>query len=205
MSTPSTAVTVTCPGCGQRVTLEEGTACPHCGAGVWAQVLEARMARLNEITAALRQPAPRPGGSTINGWGTTLLDYQPAGDGTWHATKWFTAAGLPLVPLKGLRIRPVRREGHNQNMRLTYEVIEEGRCVPGRVLRTYAWALSALVPLLVFFFWGSLVKSLFGTGPLAFFVGLALFIWAIVVLARIHNSDRAYKAAAQAQPASPAA
>jgi hypothetical protein len=197
MPTPSTAVTVTCPSCGQGVTVETSTTCPRCGASLFSQVLDAHTARLREVTATLNQ-RPRSGGSTINGWGTTLLDYQPAGDRTWHATKWFTVAGLPLVPLQGLRVRPVRREGHSANLRLLYDVLEQGKPVPGRVLRTYAWALSAVVPLLVFFFWGSLVKSLFGTGPLAFFVGVALFAWAIVVLVRIHNSDKAFKAATQA-------
>jgi len=192
------AVTLTCPHCKEIIT-PEGAVCPRCGGSIAAELFAARAETLRQITAKLRE-TPRPGGRTINGWGTTLLDYQPAGDGSWNATRWFTVAGLPLVPLKGLRIRPIRREGHNQNLRLLYDVIEEGKPVPARVLRMYGWALAAVVPLLVFFFWGSLVKRLFGTGPLAFFVGVALFIWAIVVLVRIHNGDKAFKAAGQARP-----
>lgn len=193
-----TAVTLTCPQCKEIVTTE-GTVCPRCGGSIAAELFAARAEALSRITARMRE-TPRPGGTSINGWGTTLLDYLPAGDGTWHATRWFTVGGLPLVPLRAMHIRPIRREGHNYHMRLLYDVIAESKPSTARVLRTYGWALSAVVPLLVFFFWGSLVKSLFGTGPLAFFVGLALFAWAIFVLIRIHNSDKAFKAAAQAQP-----
>ncbi|HET7464616.1 MAG TPA: hypothetical protein VFJ82_25465, partial [Longimicrobium sp.] len=105
---------------------------------------------------------------------------------------------LPLVPLKGLRVRPIRREGHNQNMRLLYDVMEEGKPRADRVLRTYGWVLAAILPIVAYLAWGKALERAIG-GPKAFGVGVALFVWLVVVLVRIHNGDKAFKAAGQAQ------
>jgi hypothetical protein len=191
------AVTLTCPSCKQIVTTESAV-CPRCGGSVAAELFAARAEALGALTRQMSERnarRPRSGGSTVNGWGTTLLDYQPRGDGTWNAVRWFTVAALPLVPLRGVHLRPIRREGHNMHERLLYDVIDETKPYAASVLRTYGWALAGLVPVLLFFFWGSMVKRLFGTGPLAFFVGLALIAWAIVVMVRIHNSHKAFRTA----------
>lgn len=195
------AVTLTCPHCKQIVTTES-TACPNCGGSVAAELFAARAEALSAITARMRQQTPpRSGGTSVNGWGTSLLGYTPRGDGTWDAVKWFTIAGLPIVPLKGLHIRPIRREGHNMHERLLYDVIEESKPEAGRVLRMYGLGLAAVVPALTFFLWGSMVKRLFGTGGLAFFIGLGLIAWGIFMLMLIHNSHKAFRRETEA-PAS---
>ncbi|HET7232164.1 MAG TPA: hypothetical protein VFJ16_19310 [Longimicrobium sp.] len=185
------SITITCPGCARSVRTE-GPSCPECGTNVAAQLIQAHADAIRQ-TAEQWNRRPRHGGTTVNGWGTTLLDYQPRGDGTWNATRWFTLAYIPLVPLKGVRLRPVRREGHNARQTLVYDVLEEARPPIGSVFRVIGLLLAGAAPPLLFFFWGSMVKRLFGTGPLAFFVGLALIAWAGFILMRIHNEHRAFR------------
>jgi len=189
------AVTITCPACGRSSTLENSQVCPHCNANVGVQVVEAHLAALRQITARMNAPRPRSGGGTVNGWGTTLLGYQARGDGTWDATKWFTVAAIPLVPLRALHVRPVSREHNGARERLLYDVLDEGRPEPRRVLRTLATLVLAAGPGLTYFFWTGMREALFGKRALAFFVGLGLLAWFGAVMLRIHNSDKAFKAA----------
>ena len=100
---------VTCPGCAQRVIPAQGLVCPSCGASVAEAVFAGHAERMRAITAKINN-IPAPGPTSVNGWGTMLLDYRPRGDGTWDATRWFTIAGLPLIPLKRQRVRPIRSE-----------------------------------------------------------------------------------------------
>jgi hypothetical protein len=188
-------VTITCPGCGERVSTD-GTVCPRCGASVFSEVLEARTAAIRELAA--RVP-PRSGGGTVNGSGTTLLDYRPRGDGTWDAVKWLTFAWMPLVPLRALHIRPVRREARIMGQDYVYEVLDEGKPPLARVLLLYLLELSAIVPLIYAFTHMDEVNRAVGSSGRGFFVTLATIAWFVFVTLRFVNADRAYKTAVSAE------
>jgi hypothetical protein len=194
-------ITITCPGCGERVVAVEGLVCPRCGASVAAQVFEAQAAQLAAITARARAiRPPKSGGGTVNGSGTTLLHYRPRGDGTWDALKWFTFAWLPIVPLRSLHIRPVRREQKIAGETYHYEVLEEGKPAPGPVLRVYGMALAAVVPALFAFLRMDTVNRLVGD-KWGMLVTLATLVWGVFVMTRFVNADKAFKATAEAAPA----
>jgi len=185
-------LTVTCPSCSQSVTTD-GPNCPRCGANIVAQRIEAATAAMAALHQQFRERTAKPGGSSVNGWGTMLLGHYPRGDGTWDVTRWFTVAGLPIVPLRGLHIRPIRREGHNARERLLFDVLGEGRPSGRRVLRTYGWLAAGALPILVYSLWSSMRERLFGDGPLAFSLALPLAAWAMYALYRIHDSHNAFR------------
>lgn len=187
-------VTITCPACGERVTTG-GTVCPRCGASIFNEVLEARTAAIRELAA--RMP-PRSGGATVNGSGTTLLDYRPRGDGTWDAVKWLTFAWMPLVPLRALHIRPVRREARIMGQDYLYEVLGEGKPPLARVLLLYLLELSAIVPMIYAFSHMDEVNRAVGSSGRGFFVTLATIAWFVFVTMRFVNADKAYRAAVPA-------
>jgi len=193
------SVTITCPACGERVTTD-GTACPRCGASVFNEVLEARTAAIREVTARVPQ-RPRSGGTAVNGSGTTLLDYRPRGDGTWDAVKWFTFAWMPLVPLKALHIRPVRREARIMGQDYLYEVLDEGRPPLARVLLLYLLELIAVVPMIYAFTHMDEVNRAVGSSGRGFFVTLATIAWFVFVTMRYINADKAYKESVRADVA----
>lgn len=195
-------ITITCPACGERVAAAEGLVCPRCGASVAAQTFEAQAAQLAAITARMRTAArpPRSGGGTVNGSGTTLLHYRPRGDGTWDALKWLTLAWLPLVPLRSLHIRPVRREQKIAGETYHYEVLEEGKPALGPVLQVYGMALAAWLPVLFAFLRMDTVNRLVGD-KWGMLVTLAALVWAVFVMTRFVNADKAFKATAEAAPA----
>lgn len=191
------AIIVTCPGCAQRVTPAQGLVCPGCGASVAAELFAAQAEKLAAITARFNN-RPRRGPTTVNGWGTTLLDYRPRGDGTWNATRWFTIAHLPIVPLRWQRVRPVKREALIAGERYQYEMLEEGKPDPKRVLWVYALAVAAVGPPLFFFLNLDLMRQVVGPGGFGLFVGACTIVWAGFLATRIHNGDRAYKQAEKA-------
>jgi hypothetical protein len=190
------SVTITCPACGEHVTTD-GTACPRCGASVLNEVFAAQTAAIRELTARVQQP-PKSGGATVNGSGTTLLDYRPRGDGTWDAVKWFTFAWMPLVPLKALHIRPVRREARIMGQDYVYEVLDEGRPPLARVLLLYLLEITAIVPMVYAFTHMDEVNRAVGSSGRGFFVTLATIAWYVFVTMRFINADRAYKESVRA-------
>jgi len=190
------SVTITCPVCAERVTTD-GTVCTRCGASVFNEVLEARTAAIRELTTRVQQ-RPKGGGVTVNGSGTTLLDYRPRGDGTWDAVKWFTFAWMPLVPLKALHIRPVRREARTMGRDYVYEVLDEGRPPLARVLLLYLLELSAIAPMIYAFTHMDEVNRAVGSSGRGFFVTLATIAWYVFVTMRFINADKAYKASVRA-------
>lgn len=190
-------IEVVCPACRQRVNAS-GIVCPRCGASVASEVFAARAEAIRQIAARAPKAPPRSGGSTVNGWGTTLLDYRPRGDGTWDAIKFFTAAWLPIVPLRGLRIRPASLDVGIVTRTYNYEVIEEGAPPLGRVLWIYLLEVAGLVPLIYAFTHMDEVNRMVGSSGRGFFVTLAALVWFGFVMTRFVNADRAYKRAAGA-------
>lgn len=150
--------------------------------------------RVRQITAKINN-IPAPGPTSVNGWGSMLLDYRPRGDGTWDATKWFTIAGFPLVPLKRQRVRPIQTEQLISGQRYRYERLEEGKPDLKRVLIVYAMAIIAVFPPAFFFIKMDLMRRIVGPGMFGLFVGVVLLAWGGWMLMRIHNGDRAFKQA----------
>lgn len=185
---------VTCPGCAQRVIPAQGLVCPSCGTSVAEAVFAGHAERIRAITAQINN-IPAPGPTSVNGWGTMLLDYRSRGDGTWDATKWFTVAGLPLIPLKRQRVRPVTSEAMISGERYRYERLEEGPPDLKRVLTVYTMVLIGAVPAAFFFIRMDLMRRIVGPGMFGLFVGVVLLAWGGWMLMRIHNGDRAYKQA----------
>lgn len=189
-------IEVVCPACRQRVT-PDGIVCPRCGASVAGEVFAARAEALRRLTERAARP-PRGGGSTVNGTGTTLLDYRPRGDGTWDAVKWVTFAWFPLVPLRAMHIRPLRREARIAGQEYHYELLGEGKPPPARVLWLYVLAIAGTVPMILAFLRMDDVNRLVGSGK-GFFVTLASIVWFAFVMLRFVNADKAYKAAAASE------
>lgn len=189
-------VTVVCPAC-QAVNPEAGvnSNCAACAEPLAAAVLQHTLddlKRLNERMAEMTAPSFK----SFNGFGTTLLDYREAGDGTWEATRWVIAAALPLVPLAAYRIRPKRQEARYGQMSTYFEILGRVPLTPARVLRVYALVAVGLAPVLLGFLNSSWVNRTLG-GPLAALAMLASVAWAVYfVFFRVKNDSKAYKSQA---------
>ena len=183
--------TVTCLSCATPNNADADT-CARCGEPLAAAKVQQATERLRALTARIeRQSAPSF--STINGFGTTLLDYRPRGDGTYDTVRWVVAAMVPLVPLGGYVIRPVAQENSYGRQTSTFSVVGRAPLEPMRVVRTYLLVFVGLFPVV----WGFLntrtVNRVFGSGP-AFFVMLVAIAWAIYfVFVKVKNEGDAYK------------
>ncbi|HYH78606.1 MAG TPA: hypothetical protein VEX86_02390 [Longimicrobium sp.] len=196
--------TVTCPSCAERVIAAPGLLCPRCGASVASEAFAAQAAELEATLARARAiRPPRSGGGTVNGWGTTLLHYRPRVDGTWDATKWFTIVFLPIVPLRGVHLRPVRQEQHIAGQTYHYEVLAEGKPEPREVLWAYGMALIGIIPALFAFMQMKLVTRTVGDG-LGMLFTLSTLVWLGYVMTRFVNADKAFRATAEPAAATPA-
>jgi hypothetical protein len=194
MSTSTTAVTVNCPAC-QTLNPDAGvnSQCSACGEPLAAAVLQHsidQLKKLNERMAEINAPSFK----SFNGFGTTLLDYRRLADGTWEATRWVIALGLPLVPLASYRIHPKRQENSYGRMESYFEILGRATLSPLRILRVYALAVAGLAPIIL----GSLnsrwVNHTLG-GPLAALAMVASIVWAAyVIFFLIKNDSKAYKA-----------
>jgi hypothetical protein len=188
--------TVTCPAC-QTVNenAEANSACRSCGRPLAAALLEQSIADLRQLTEkASRMAAPRKTFYTFNGFGTTLLDYRPAGgDGTYEATRWVTAMFVPLVPLADYVVRPREEERSYGRESYRFEVVERKGLSWGRVVRTYLLAsVGVAVPAL--YFWnGKAVERAIGPYPAVGLALVAIVFGGYVIFYRIKNEHTAYK------------
>src|ERR1044071_8223811 len=92
-------VTVNCPACQTvNVDADVNTMCPTSGEPVGVAVFQHSVDEIKKLTERMKELSA-PSFNTFNGFGTTLLDYQERGDGTWEATRWVVGAMFPLVPL----------------------------------------------------------------------------------------------------------
>ena len=139
--------TVTCPACKSVNGADEAT-CARCGESLAAAKLEqsiAELRALNERTQHLRRPASSF--NSINGFGTTLLDYRPRGDGTWEAVRWVIVMSIPLVPLGAYVIEPHRQEHAYGRQTSTFSVVDRVPLTAQRIVRTYLLVVIGLLPL----------------------------------------------------------
>jgi hypothetical protein len=192
-STASKTVTVNCPAC-QTVNPDAGvnSKCSACGEPLAGAVLQHSIDELKRINARMAE-ASAPSFKSFNGFGTTLLDYRDLKDGTWEATRWAVAAGLPVVPLATYRIRPKRQQNGYGRMESHFEITGRVPLSPLRVLRVHALAVAGLAPIVLGSLNSSWVNRTLG-GPLAALAMLASVVWAVyVIFFLIKNDSKAYK------------
>ena len=186
--------TVTCPAC-KSVNGADEAACARCGESLAAAKLEQSIAELRALNERTQHLRDRPVSSfnSINGFGTTLLDYRPRGDGTWEAMRWVIAMAIPLVPLGAYVIEPHRQEHGYGRQTSTFSVVDRVPLTAQRIVRTYLLVVVGLAPLVLGWMNSRWVNHTLGGGK-AFFAMLATFVWAAyVILVRIKNDGPAYK------------
>jgi hypothetical protein len=186
--------TIACKAC-QSVNDYEAESCARCGESLALPRVEAIAADMRAITARLehQQAVHAKGFSSINGFGTMLLDYRPHGDGTWQAVRWVTAGGIPLVPLGGYVIQPFHEEFTYGRHTASFSIVDRVPLSAQRIVRTYLLLAAGVLPLLLGALNSRWVNRTLGEGP-AFFAMLACIAWAgYVVYARIPNAGKVYK------------
>lgn len=187
--------TIACPAC-KSVNDGEAQVCAHCGESLF-------VARIAQATAAIRATGARfdhqramasgSGFSSINGFGTMLLDHRPRGDGIWDGVRWVTAAGIPLVPLGGYVIQPLYQEHSHGSHTTSFTVLDRFPLTVQRVARTYLLVLIGLLPLVLGWMNSGWVNRTLGGGR-AFFAMLACVFWAgYIVYFRVKNDGNVYK------------
>jgi hypothetical protein len=201
MSTSASTVNVNCPAC-RAVNPDAGmdSKCSSCGEPLAAAVMEHTIDQFKRAGERLAE-AGAPSFRSFNGFGTTLLDYRPLADGTWEATRWVIAAGLPLVPLASYQIRPKRQENSYGRMESYFDILGRTTLSPAKVLRVYALAVAGLAPVVLGFMNSSridrTIKSALGAkygGIVAALAMVASVVWAAyVIFFLIKNDSKPYK------------
>jgi hypothetical protein len=187
--------TVVCPACKSVNGADEAT-CARCGESLAAARLEQSIAELRALNARTQHLVAQPVSSftSINGFGTTLLDYRPRGDGSWEAVRWVIAMAIPLVPLGGYVIQPHRQEYGYGRQTSSFTVVDRVPLTAQRIVRTYLLVIVGLLPLVLLWMNSRWVNHTLGGGK-AFLVGIATFVWAVyIIFVRIKNDGPAYKA-----------
>jgi hypothetical protein len=186
--------TVACLACKAVNNADEET-CGKCGASLAAARLEQSIAGLRALNERTRHLAdkPRAAFTSINGFGTTLLDYRPRGDGTWEAVRWVIAMSIPLVPLGAYAIEPHKQEHTYGRQTATFSIVDRVPLTAQRIVRTYLLVVIGLAPLVLGWMNSRWVNHTLGGGK-AFFAMLAMFAWAVyIIFVRIKNDGAAYK------------
>lgn len=185
--------TISCPACNAVNNTDESN-CTNCGASLAAAKLEQSINALKATTDKLRElTAPRKSFYSINGCGTTLLDYRALADGTYAATRWVIVFGLPIVPLSGYVIEPTSQEVQAGQQTSKFSILDKTPLSLTRVLRTYLLAAIGVLPVLLGALNTSWVNRTLG-GSLAFLAMITSFVWLIyIVFLRLKNEGKAYK------------
>ncbi len=187
--------TIACPAC-KAVNDPQAQACARCGEPLAMAKLEAAVAGLRDTTARVNhQMAVASGGGfrSINGFGTTLIDYRPRGDGSWEADRWATAAGVPLVPLGGYVIQPHHAEHGYGRHTHSFSVLERIPLSVTRILRIYALVVAGLLPLVLGWMNAGWLNRTLGGGK-AFLLMLVCVVFAgYMVFVRTRNDGAAYR------------
>jgi hypothetical protein len=184
--------TVNCPKC-DFVNADTNSTCAQCGEPLAAALLQGDLDELKKLTERM-QELTAPSFKSFNGCGTTLLDYREMPGGTWEATRWVIALGLPVVPLATYVIRPARQESSYGQQSSYFNILSKSNLSAARVLRVYALVLVGLFPIV----WGSLNNSLVNHtlgGGYAALAMLASVAWGgYIIFWKLKNDSKAYKA-----------
>lgn len=187
--------TVACPSCNfvnAGVTAE--SKCTQCGESLAAALFQQSVDELKRFTENLpKLNKPPKSFYSINGFGTTLLDYRQLPDGTYEATRWVVALFLPLVPLATYIIEPTTQERSYGRETSKFSILGKSRLAPVRVARTYLLAIVGLLPIVL----GSLNSSAINralSGLMAFGLMILCFLWAVyIIFFKIKNEGKAYR------------
>lgn len=172
--------TVVCPTCTTASAIDHAS-CPRCGEPLAGARLEQAVARTRALLERAGRTSRARRFSTVQGIGTMLLDYRPRGDGTYTVVRWFTVSGVPLVPLGGYVVDPVRQD-HSHGAFTTWAIVLERTPFPLlRVLHTYLLLAIGVGPLVLGSLNASWVNRTLG-GERAFFAMLACGAWAFYVV-----------------------
>lgn len=187
--------TIACPAC-KAVNDFDAPDCAGCGASLQAAKLEQAVAGLRAVTDRIQHrsaAASRGGFSSINGFGTTLVDYRPRGDGAWVADRWVIAGGIPLVPLGGYVIQPHHEEHGYGRHTHSFTVLDRVPLSAGRILRIYALIAAGLLPLVLGWMNAGWLNRTVGEGK-AFFLMLGCIVFAAyMVYFRTRNDGKVYR------------
>jgi hypothetical protein len=180
---------VTCLACQTlNPNAEVNAKCAACGEPLASAMLQhnlEELKRLNERMSELNAPSFK----SFNGFGTTLLDYRELSDGTWQATRWVIAVGLPLVPLASYVIRPKRQENSYGRMSAYFQILGRATLSPARVLRVYALMLVGLAPIVLGSLNSSWVNRTLG-GPLAALAMVASVAWESIIFRAVNGEQQ---------------
>src|SRR6185436_9203278 len=128
---------IACPECNAVNNMEE-SACTNCGNSLAVAKLEHSINEIKKTTEKMRElTTPRKTFYSINGCGTTLLDYRALADGTYAATRWVTVFGLPVVPLSGYVIEPTSQEFGHGGETSKFTILEKTSLALNSIVRTY--------------------------------------------------------------------
>ena len=155
--------------------------------------LEHAINEIKKTTQKMRElTKPRKTFYSINGCGTTLLDYRAMADGTYAATRWVIVFGLPILPLAGYVIEPTSQEFRHGGETSRFTILNKTSLGIDRVVRTYLLAVIAILPLLLGALNSRWVNRTLG-GPLAFLAMIASFAWLIyIIFFRLKNDGKVY-------------
>ncbi|MEM1095753.1 MAG: hypothetical protein AAGJ10_14230 [Bacteroidota bacterium] len=151
--------------------------------------------QLNALSNQIRDmplTPPESMGNAVNGTGTMLLDYRARGEGVYTATKWWTLFYFPLVPRGRYVVRPIKQQNNPMQRSYRFQVLNKEPLGWGSVLKTYAMAMLAIVPVLFAFIQMDLVNDWVGEGP-GFFVTLGALVWFVFMLTRFMNADKVFE------------
>jgi len=186
--------TIHCTACKAR-NHYEAEKCASCGEPLAMAKIQEAMQGIRDTTDRFKhkQAALNPGFNSVNGFGTTLLDYRPRGDGTYDTVRWVIAMGIPLVPLGGYVIEPIRQEITYGRQTSSFTVLERTPLSAQRIVRTYLLVIVGLAPLVIGWMNSRWINRTLDGGP-AFFLMLATVVWAgYIIFVRIKNDGGAYK------------
>jgi hypothetical protein len=187
--------TIRCPAC-RTVNDYEAEKCKSCDESLAMAKIEEAMQGIRDTTARFEHKqavAYNRGFSSVNGFGTMLLDYRPRGDGTWEAVRWVVAAGIPLVPLGGYVIQPLHRDHGYRRHTATFNVLDRFPLTVQRAGWTYLLVVVGLLPLVLGWMNADWLEDTVGDAN-AFFVMLGAIAWAIYfVHVRTRNDAKAFK------------
>jgi hypothetical protein len=187
--------TVECLSCRTvNVNPTEASACSNCGEPLAPALFQQSVDELKKLTDKLH-PTVKPTRSfnSLNGFGTTLLDYRQMPDGTYQATRWVIALFLPIFPLATYIIEPTLQERSYGQETSRFTILGQTGLSALRVVRTYLIAIVGLLPALLGFIYSREinreVRGLYALGLM-----ILMFVWALYfIFFKLKNEGKAYR------------
>ncbi|HZS44078.1 MAG TPA: hypothetical protein VFC63_03180 [Blastocatellia bacterium] len=198
--------TVKCT-CGADIPVNE-TKCHHCGAEFKqsteesAKRIEEICAEIGKITTDFQEKTTPAKTTSVNGFGTMLLDYRPVGDGLYEASRWITVAAIPLIPLSIWKIEPRKYTHLNAGERQFFNLVGKRSITLDRIVRPYFYEVLLVLPFLLaykfldltipVYFLSHHIGSWVAVG-FVFLLIIAALVWVGFIFSRVHNASTAYK------------